>query len=134
MADEYDCELPELNKERTCDYLQESADPKMIDTYDNIYDPAIIEPNKEEVYDYSRSSGVGSEEDEIAARRVEMTVNPSYGIATYSKFTLSKVNQSLFQDSIHFLFIESTTPYMVDKTNMNFMNFLSSMKKEHTVA
>ena len=92
MVDEYDCELPEMNEERTCDYLQESTDPKMIDTYDNAYDPAIIEPNKEEVYDYSRSSGVGSEEDEIAARRVEMTVNPSYGIATYSKFTLSKVN------------------------------------------
>ena len=82
MVDKYDSELPKLNEERTCDYLQESADPKMIDTYDNVYDPAIIEPTKEEVDDCSRSSGVGSEEDKIAA-------NPSYGIATCSKFALS---------------------------------------------
>ena len=56
----------------------------MTDTYDNVYDPAIIEPNREVVYDYSRSSGVGSEfeEDKVAA-------TPSYGIATCSKFASS---------------------------------------------
>ena len=45
-----------------------------------------------EVYNYSRSSGVVSAEDEIAAKRVEMTANPAYGTAMYSKFALSKEN------------------------------------------
>ena len=75
-----------------CDYLQESTDAEMTDTYDNAYDPVLIEPNKEVVYGYSRSSCVGSEEDEIAVRRVEMTVNPAYGTATCSMFALSQGN------------------------------------------
>ena len=90
--DEYDYEHPELNEERTCVYLQESTGPKMADTHDNTPDPDIIEPNKEVVYGYSRSSGMVSDEDEIAARRVEMTANPAYRTATYSKFVLSQGN------------------------------------------
>ena len=84
MVDEYDCELPELNEERTCDNPPQSTNPKMTDTYDNVYDPAIIECTREVVYDYSRSSGVGSEfeEDKVAA-------TPSYGIATCSEFASS---------------------------------------------
>ena len=43
----------------------------------------------EVIYDYPRSPGVVSGENDIVARRVKMTVNPSYGIATCSKLTLS---------------------------------------------
>ena len=68
---------------RTCDYLQESTDPKMTDTYDSVYYSAIIEPTREVEYDYP--TGVGSGEDEIAAGRVEMTSNPAYGTVTCSK-------------------------------------------------
>ena len=90
MVDEYDFELPELNEERTCHYLQESTDAEMTDTYDNAYDHDIIEPTKEVVYDYCRTSGVVSEE-------VETTVNPSYGIAMCSKLALSQRNCHIFK-------------------------------------
>ena len=93
MVDEYDCELPELNEERICDNPQESTDAKMTNTCNNAYDPAIIEPNKEEVYDYSRSSGVvsGEGDSEIADRRVgatfdsESILEPGYGTVACSK-------------------------------------------------
>ena len=78
MVDEYECELPQLNEERTCAYLQVSTDTNIMkDTcYDNVYDPAIIEPNTDVDCDYS--TGVVSGEDQIAA-------NPSSGIETCSK-------------------------------------------------
>ena len=98
MADEYNWELPELNEEKTClqdIYLQKPADVEMTDTHDNAYDPAIIEPTKEVVYDYS--TGVVSGEDEMT---VEMTDNPSHGIATHSKFSLSQGNCHHFKISV----------------------------------
>ena len=79
MVDEYDCELPELNEERTCDNPSQSTDSNMMDTCDNVYDPSIIAPNREVVYKYP--TGVRSE-DEIAARRVEMIPNPAYETVT----------------------------------------------------
>ena len=55
----------------------------MTDTYDNVYNSAIVKPSREVVYDYPTS--VVNGEGEIAARRVEMTANPSYEISTCSK-------------------------------------------------
>ena len=83
MVDEYDCKLPELNEERTCDNPQESTDAKMIDTRDNVHDPSILAPGRKVVYDYP--TGVRSGEDEIQAVQVEMIPNPSYGTVTCSK-------------------------------------------------
>ena len=85
MVDEYDCKLPELNDEGICDNPPQSTDPKMIDTCDNVYDPAITAPSREVVYNYP--TGVRSGEDGIAAslRKVEMILNPSYGTVTCSK-------------------------------------------------
>ena len=45
-----------------------------IHIYDEVSDSA--EPTKEEVYDYP--TDVGSEEDEKAAMRLEITSNPAY--------------------------------------------------------
>ena len=72
MVNEYDYALTEP-EEGKCDHLQESTHPEV-----NVCDP--MEPNKEVVYDYP--TGVGSGEDEIAARRVEMTPNPAYKTVT----------------------------------------------------
>ena len=81
MVDEYECELPQLNEERTCDYLRVSTDTNIMkDIYDNVYDPAIIEPNIDVECD--NSTGVVSGEDQIAA-------NPSSGIETCSKLKKS---------------------------------------------
>ena len=52
----------------------------MTDIYDYIYDPVVTERNTEVVYDYP--TDVVSGEDEITARRVEMTSNPAYGPLT----------------------------------------------------
>ena len=76
MVDEYDYAFPELNEERIYDNPSESTDHKMI-LYDNVHDPAMLAQGREVVYDYPIY--VGSGEDEIAARRVEMTPNPAYG-------------------------------------------------------
>ena len=56
----------------------------MADIYDNICGPTKPNKgNKEVIYDYP--TGVGSEKDEIAARRVEMTTNPAYRSVTCSE-------------------------------------------------
>ena len=52
MVDNYDCQLPELNEERTCDNPQESTEPKLIDTRDNAYDSATVELSIEVECDY----------------------------------------------------------------------------------
>ena len=51
-----------------------------IHIYDEVCDPT--EPTKEVIYDYP--IGVGTGEDEIAARRVEMTSSPVYETVTTS--------------------------------------------------
>ena len=51
-----------------------------------------VQYRQEVIYDYPRSSNVVNGEDEIAARTVKMTANPSYGIAMCSKFALSQGN------------------------------------------
>ena len=113
MVDKYDYELPELNEERTCDNPPESKDSKMTDTYDNVYDPAIMEPGREVEYNYS--TGVGSEEDETAATRVEMTANPSYETANCSKECVSIVNNQ------------------ISKTLMNLLNFSYNLISESSL-
>ena len=72
MVDEYDYEFPELNEERTCDTNSQLTDPELIDTYDNVYDSARVEPNIEVAYDYP--TDVGSGEHEVEARKVEFTI------------------------------------------------------------
>ena len=72
MVNEYDYVLTEP-EEGKYDHLQESTHPKV-----NVCD--LMEPNKEVVYDYP--TGVVSGEDEIAARKVEMTPNPAYRTVT----------------------------------------------------
>ena len=79
MGYKYDRGLLELNEERIYDYPSESTNSKMIDIYDNVHDPSIIEPTREVECEYP--TGVGSGEDEIAARIVEITPNPAYGTA-----------------------------------------------------
>ena len=103
MVDEYDSpyELPELNEEGICDYLQESTDSKMIDKY-YAFDPDMIEPTEELLYDYPIATGVVSGEDDIT---VDMTANPAYGIAMCSKLAMPQGNcMQLFK-----------TPDMVDE-------------------
>ena len=113
MVDEYDRQLSEPNEERTCDIPQESTEPK------------LKAPGREVVYDYP--TGVRSVEDEIAARRVEMTPNPAYGTLTRNMFQ-GNVHKYNNEFPSNLMFSESTTPDMVDKTTLNFLN---SMKKEH---
>ena len=113
MVDKYDYELPELNEGWICDNPPESTDSKMTDTYDNVYDPAIVEPSREVEYNYL--TGVGSEEDEIAPRRVEMTDNPSYESATCSKECVSIVNNQ------------------ISKTLMNLLNFSYNLISESSL-
>ena len=83
MVDIYDCELPELTEERICDNTPQSTDPKMTGTHSTAYDPSILAPGREVVYNYP--TGVGSGEDKIAAVRVEMIPNPAYETMTQSK-------------------------------------------------
>ena len=93
----------------------ESTTPDMVDEYDCEL--------MNEVYHYSRSSGVVSTEDEIAARRVEMTANPAYGTATSSKFALSQRNHHniiIFSRLDSFPISESTSPDVVDENDYEF--------------
>ena len=72
MVDEYDYEFPELNEERTCDTNSQLTHPKLIDTYDNVYDSALIEPNTEVACGYPKD--VGSGEHEVEATKVEFAI------------------------------------------------------------
>ena len=53
----------------------------MAEIYVNVCDHT--EPNKEVIYD--SPTGVWSDEDEVAARRVEITPNPAYETVTCSE-------------------------------------------------
>ena len=72
MVDKCDYEFPELNEEWTWDTTSQSTDPELINTYDNVYDSAIVEPNIEVIYDYP--TDVGSGEHEVEARKVDFTI------------------------------------------------------------
>ena len=74
-----------MNGERICDNPPRSTDSKMIDIHDSVLDPTIVAASREVEYDYPTCTGVVSGEVETAARRVEMTANPSYETATCSK-------------------------------------------------
>ena len=122
MADEYDWELPELNEEQIClqdIYLQKPADIEMTDTHDNAYDPAIIEPTKEVVYDYS--TGVVSEED-------EMTVETTANISTPSEFSLSRGNSHHFKFKTPLIYCFQSQQLLIWWMNMT-VNCLNSMKR-----
>ena len=67
----------------------------MADIYANVCD--LTEPNKEVVYDCP--TGVEGGEDEIAARRVEMTLNPAYETLTCSKEHVS-INNHQYETPI----------------------------------
>ena len=98
----------------------------MTDTYDNVYDPAIVEPSR--VVEYNYSTGVGSGENEIAPRRVEMTVNPSYETGICSKECVAIAKNQIYKTPMNLL--AQSQQLLIWWMNMT-VNCLNSMKRGH---